>query len=62
MRGSHCGIVAYVLNIVVSEFELQSCYYVHFHTLVKSMNPFIPLAMVLIVPLQFFDKDGFDIK
>ena len=38
------GVVANVLdcNIVVSEFELQSCYYVHFQTLGKSVNPLIP--------------------
>ena len=35
-------------EIVVSEFELQSCYYVHFraNTLGKGMNPLILLAMV----------------
>ena len=34
-------------GIVVSEFELQSLYYVHFraNTLGKSMNPLILLAM-----------------
>ena len=31
---SLCDIVAYVLDcdIIVSEFELQSCYYIHFWT------------------------------
>ncbi len=34
-------------GIVVSEFELQSCYYVHFrtNTLGKGMNPLILPAM-----------------
>ena len=51
-------------NIVVSEFELQLCYYIHFwtNTLGKGMNPFIPSAMVQIVQLLFFYKDGFDIR
>ena len=40
----------------VSEFELQSRYYVHFWTNVvaKSMNSFIPPFMGYIVSLQFF--------
>ena len=34
-------------NIIVSEFELQSRYYVHFWTNIfrKGMNPLIPPAM-----------------
>ena len=34
MRGQSCCVVANVLDcsMVVSEFELQSCYYVHFRT------------------------------
>ena len=41
-----CGCVmvkAMGCRIVVSEFELQSCYYVHFraNTLGKGMNPLI---------------------
>ena len=43
------GVVANVLdcNIVVSEFELQSRYYVHFHTntITKSMNFLVPSDM-----------------
>ena len=41
-----CGIVANLWNcdIVVSEFEVQSYYHIHFqtHTLEKGMNPLIP--------------------
>ena len=42
--------------IVVSEFVLQSRYYVHFraNTLGKGMNPLILPAMGYIVPLLFF--------
>ena len=47
--GSPCGVVVNVLDcdIVVSEFDLQAPYYVHFWiiTLVKAMNPLIPLAI-----------------
>ena len=47
--GSPCGLVANVLDsdIVVSEFELQPLYYVHFrtYTLGKFINPFILSAM-----------------
>ena len=51
-------------NIVVSEFELQSHYYMHFLTnsLRKGMNLLIPPAIGSIVPLPFFYKDCFDIK
>ena len=51
-------------GIVVSEFELQSRYFVHFraNTLGKGMNPIILPAMGWIVPLLFFYKDGFGIK
>ena len=43
-------------GIVVSEFELQSRYYVHFraNTLGKGMNPLILPAMGKIVALLFF--------
>ena len=43
-------------GIVVSEFVLQSPYYVHFrsNTFEKGMNPLILPAMGQIVPLQFF--------
>ena len=48
-RGIPCGVVANELNrdIVESEFELQSHYYVHFRTykLRKNMNLLIPRAM-----------------
>ena len=51
-------------DIVVSKFELQLHYYVHFrtNTFGKGMNPLIPLVMGLVVPLLFFYKDGFGIK
>ena len=39
------------INIVVSEFEVNSRFYVHFR--IRTMNPFIPLAMGWIVPLLF---------
>ena len=55
-----------VLNcgIVESEFELQSLYYVPFRTniLGKDMMPFILSAMVQLLPLLFFEKDGFGMK
>ena len=60
----HCVIVkAMDCGIVVSEFKLQSCYYVHFwiNTLRKGMDPLILPAMGEIVPL-FIYKDGFNIK
>ena len=45
-------VVAKVLDcdIVVSEFELQSCYYVNFpiNTLRKGMNSFVPTAELLV--------------
>ena len=44
--GSLREVVAKALDweIVVSEFEPQSCYYIHFRTniLGKSMNPLMP--------------------
>ncbi len=44
-RGSTRDVVANLLDcdIVVSEFKLQSCYYIHFrtNTLGKGMNPLI---------------------
>ena len=47
--GGPCGIMVKVLDceIVVSEFELQSCYYAHFwaNTLGKGMNLLILPAM-----------------
>ena len=51
-------------RIVISEFELQSLYYIHFqtNTLAKGTNPIILLAMGQIAPLLYFLKDGFGIK
>ena len=51
-------------DIIVSEFELQSCYYVHFrlNIIEKDTNPLILLAMSQIVPPQFLDEDSFDMK
>ena len=50
------GVMAKAMDcgIVVSEFVLQSRYYVHFRSLGKDMNPLIFLAMGEIVPLLFF--------
>ena len=47
----------------VSEFKLQSHYYIHFqiNTLGKVLNPFILPAMGLII-LLLSNKDGFGIK
>ena len=46
--GCPCGVMVKSLDsgIVVSEFKLQLCYYIHFwrNTLGKGMNPFILLA------------------
>ena len=48
-RGCPCGVMVKGMGcgIVVGEFVLQSCYYVHFwaNTLGKGMNPFILPAM-----------------
>ena len=43
-RHVSCGVIAKVLDcdLEVSEFELQSYYYVHFE---KDMNPIIPRAV-----------------
>ena len=51
-------------GIVVSEFVLQSRYYVHFraNTLGKGMKPLILPAMGQIVPLLFFKENSFGIK
>ena len=51
-------------EIVVSEFEHQSRYYIHFRTNTpgKGMIPLILPAMVNIVPLLFFQEDGFGIE
>ena len=51
-------------GIFVSEFVLQSRYYLHFraNTLGKCMNPLILPAMGWIVPLLFFKENSFGIK
>ena len=48
----------------VSEVNLRSRYYVYFqnNTFRKGMNPLIPSVMGSIIPLLFFNKNGFDIK
>ena len=61
------GLFVYLANlldcdIVVSEFELQLRYYVHFWTLREGMDPLITPVMGQILPLLFFYKDGFGIK
>ena len=49
LRACPCGVMVKTLDgrILVSEFEFQSRYYVHFrtNTLGKGMNPIIILAM-----------------
>ena len=57
VKSMECGIV-------VSEFKLQSRYYVHFQAnyLRKGMNPLILLAMGKIIPLLIFSENGFGIK
>ena len=51
-------------GIVVSEFVLHSCYYVHFraNTPEKGMKPLILPAMGWIVPLLVFKENVFGIK
>ena len=51
-------------RIVVSEFELQSHYYIHFraNTLGEGMDPLILPAMGWIVQLLFILIEGFGIK
>ena len=51
-------------GIVVSEFEIQSRYYVHFrtNTLGEGINPLILPAMGQIVSLLLFYNDGLGIK
>ena len=51
-------------GIVVSEFVLQSRYYVHFrvNTIGKGMTPLILQAMGLIVTPLFFKENSFGIK
>ena len=61
------GVVGKVLDSgrEVSEFELQSRYYVHYrtNTLEKGMKPFIPRpAIGYMISLLFFFQDGFGIK
>ena len=56
------GIVANMLNcnIIVSKFELQSHYYVHFwtNTLGKNKNSLISPAIGHTIPILSFFKDG----
>ena len=66
-EGSLLGVVVNFLgwDIVVSEFKLQSRYYVHFrtNTLGKGTNTIIHTQILcLIVPLLSFFGDGFGIK
>ena len=60
------GVEVSVLDcdIVVSDFELQSRYYVYFrfNTIKKGMNFLIPSAINLMVSVLFFYDDGFGIK
>ena len=45
-------------NLEISEFEFESCYYVHFWTnsLGKGIKPLIPMGGIL--SLLCFDKDS----
>ena len=65
-RGSPCGVVPNLLDsdIVASESELQTRYYVHFWTNAfgKGMNSPILPAIGWIEPLFSLYKDGIDIK
>ena len=60
------GVVAIMLkgNVVVSEFELPSLYFVNFrtNTIGKGMNSIIHPAMGSIGSILFFNKDCFDVK
>ena len=66
IKGELHSVMANVLytDIVVSEFELWSRYYIHFwiSALEKGMKSLIPPAIVYIVLLLFFSKDIFGIK
>ena len=65
-RGSPRGVMVKTMDcgIVVSEFVLQSRYYVHSreNTRGKGMNPLILPAMDWVVPLLFFTENRFGIK
>ena len=65
-EGSPYGVVANVLDsdLVVSEFEFQSRYYIHFRTsaLEKGMNLLLHPAMSWIISLPYFYNDDFGIK
>ena len=64
--GCPSGVVAKVLEyfIVISEFEFQSRYYVHFwsNILAKGKNPLTLPSMEKIVHLLLFYRDGFGIE
>ena len=56
-RVSRCGVVASALvcNIIVNEFELQSCYYIHFEKytiLLISPPPSYALNSITCILLQ----------
>ena len=64
--GSSSDVAANVLGCdqEVSEFEIQSGYYVHFrtNTLGEGMSPIISPALGQIASLLFCKKKGFSIK
>ena len=66
LQGCPRGVMVKAMDcrIIVSEFVLKSCYYVHFraNTLGKGIKPLILPAMGQIVPLLFFWKNNFGIK
>ena len=49
-------------DIIVTEFELQLHYYVHFLRITIGMSSFIPASVGWIVPQLFFYKDRFGTK
>ena len=66
LRGCPRGVMVKAMDCVieVSEFEIQSRYYLHYptNTLDKVMNPHILSVIGQIVLLLFFYKNGFGIK
>ena len=58
------GVLANVANIEVSEFEIQSEFYVHFRTnsIETCMNNFITPPRGLTVPIVSFQNNVFVIK
>ena len=66
IRGFPRGVMVKAMDygVVVSEFELQFCYYVHIraNTIGEGMNPLILPFMGQIASLMFFYLDVFGIR